>query len=187
MSRYARASEDSNADVSRLIAETFPNVDAFYAERLAIEQQIKTGGLHEGPRQAMMRESFEFARRSLGENRAGGFDRWSLLFFLVFVAAGAGATYVALNDRRNYGAPGAIALLITTAAGVLATCVAAATEPSRRSRRRLVPMLARALRPLKPTRAELEGILAECPLSGVRAKAILQAMEGSGGPGAPRV
>lgn len=151
------ASRERGLELPDLIARTNPQIEKQWADRLALEQRIKARQLTSEERSQLLMEPFVLLNRGV-EARTGEvhLDRWSGLGCLSIVAM------VALffaTEPEQVGLPWSLAhraALWGLGGAALLTLLAMSTGSRRFVRREILPRLARALRPLDPTRAEIE-------------------------------
>jgi hypothetical protein len=150
------------APLPELIRETFPQLEQVFAARLALEEQIRfdPAALSADDRQALIRSPFLLMSAKVDQR----FARTHIDMGLGLAIAGAvamtifGPGMVQLVAPANDSASLVLVFLALGLAGIVWQAVAA--RP-RFVRRVVLPALARALRPLKPTQHELESIVAE--------------------------
>ena len=164
---YERFEDISTTDLDVLIIRTFPAVRKQFAERLALEEQVrrKSGPLPPEIRQQFLLEPFILYNGVVETWFAGNvpLDAPSGLGCLgtivvsgvLFFLAGAVESEV-FRDRLF------LALLAVFAIGTVWTLVQFYLRPHHRVRRKILPFLALALKPLEPTRDELADCLAKC-------------------------
>lgn len=164
--RYVAIVENTTRGLDWLITETFPTIRVLYADRLKLEAMIRKdpSSLDHETRRALILEPFTLINPLVEEHFAGQtpLDGPSSLGCLGTIVLTAGAFAVAIAYRRT--PVGDRLLLVTLFVGIICTAIALYQfyrRPFRYLRRRLAPMLARALRPLNPSREELESCLAQ--------------------------
>ena len=155
---YLSFAGTSGGSIQALVAETFPGLADVYAERLAFEDKLRErlGSLSGDERTASILEPFEAIAPMVEGRTAVEFDRKSgwgcALTFIVpscFLVAAAAVRSAHLQSVLL------IASAVAFGLGTVVTAFFLATGPSRYIRERVLPMLVRSLRPLKPTEAEL--------------------------------
>jgi hypothetical protein len=164
--RYTAIVEDKNRGLDWLISETFPTIRDFYADRLKLEAVIRKdlSSLNSETRRALILEPFTLINPLVEEHFAGQtpLDWPSSLGCLGTIVLTSLAFAFAIAYRRT--PIGDKWLLVTLFVGLICTAIALYQfylRPFRYLRRRLVPMLGRALRPLNPSREELDQSLAQ--------------------------
>jgi hypothetical protein len=152
--------DDRHADVDVLLAETNPAAEKNWADRLAFEARMRSGGLTPEERQAAVLESFMLVE-ALAARRAQeqSIDPLSVLGILaslfIILPLLIGATVsMRLGPETE---PAAIigGIVVVGAANI----VVFAGAGRRYARKKLLPILTRALRPLKPSGEEIETAL----------------------------
>jgi hypothetical protein len=171
--RYREVAPEPGRQISDLIAKTYPGFRETYAERLRLEETIRSSP-HQLPaaeREALIREPF-VVMAPLAEARLSGdtqFDRESGLGCLLTLAVPAivllmaGFLLAHFFDREGskkiWPVVGIVALVLF-GAGLVYTIVQLALAPGRWIRRQLLPKIVSALAPLKPSEQELTDCLA---------------------------
>ena len=150
------------APLPELVRETFPQLEQVFAARLALEEQVRfnPASLSPDDRQALIRGPFLLMSARVDQR----FARTHIDIGIGLAIAGAIALTMFGPGLVQLLAPGADdgpLVLIFLAIGLAAIVWQAAAARPRFVRRAVLPVLARALRPLKPTRHELEAIVAE--------------------------
>lgn len=164
--RYAAlAKARSKSNARQLMQETFPDIAHAYAERFELERELRRspGSIDRELREELIREALQNAAPAVEARYAGGttLDSRSLLALLGTVVA----PIVLLVVAREAVAPDTYTSVVGPLAGVLcvagfaATLFLGLTSNRRWMRSHLLPMLARALRPLRPTEEELDRLL----------------------------
>lgn len=172
--RYAGA-ENTHVylnDIEALMQSTFPALRKEYAARLAFERQLKANpaGIDPETRARYMFEQFRVVNPQVHAafKQETRFDRKSVLGGLglagLFGLLLAAALSLPKGQGQDLTATAAILLLLAASFFVLAQL---ALVPRRRMRTRLLPRLARGLRPFHPLEAELEALLAKCKAAGM--------------------
>lgn len=178
-SRYAGAEKKRNNDLESLVGRTFPAWRAAYAGRLALEEQLRNAPTRLPPeqRKTLLMEPFALLNQVAEDCYTGQlkFDRQSSLgcFGTILLSAGLfiyGAR--ALQGVRQDNV--LVAALILAGLGALYTLVQLFLARRRIAERRIIPSLARALGPLKPTLHELEECLDRCQAVGMRIGKVIQ-------------
>ncbi len=147
-----------------LTANTFPNIRQHYSERLSLEEQIakKPTGVDAKTRASLVKEPFHLLA-PIVEKRfsATHIDRYvgiTLLLTIVGTIVVANVFNIFLPHAMEYQAN---AILLALGIGVVATGVQGYKSAGRYLKREVYPRIARSLRPLKPSQAELEVVFAE--------------------------
>ena len=169
--RYSSMQPRASADVHELTLATFPNLAMVYADRLAIEAQIKRspGLLSPEERSDLILEPFVILNPAVEECfRETRFDRQSgvgCLGSLVVFALVFGISMALKEPMQGYMLMAAMSFLCI---GVLYTFIQLGLGPRRRLRTRLLPAFAHSLDPLEPTMEELSACLAKCKAAGMK-------------------
>jgi hypothetical protein len=150
------------APLPELIRATFPQLEQVFAARLALEEQVRfnPAALSADDRQALIRGPFLLMSAKVDQR----FARTHMDIGIGLAIAGAialtlfGPGLVQLIAPSTDGGNLALSCL---AVGLAAIVWQAVASRPRFVRRAVLPVLARALRPLKPTQHELEAIVAE--------------------------
>jgi hypothetical protein len=150
-------SNDRHADVETLLFDTNPDARRDWAGRLALEGRVRSNTLTPEERPAAVLEPFLLTEGLLASRTsATQFDAASGMGCLASLVAffgimTVGMSLVRTNKEQMIGIAGMVA-------GVLAvfTLVLLATDGRRYARRVILPVLARALRPLRPTPEEID-------------------------------
>lgn len=154
---HPTTSGDRHADIDALLADTNPDARREWAGRLALEGRIRANTLTPEERPAAILEPFLLAEGLLiGRTSATRFDAASGLGCLgtivaFFLVMSVGRSLFGGNADQAIGA----ALAVSGVLGV-ATLVLLATDGRRFARRKVLPVLVRALRPLRPTPEEID-------------------------------
>jgi hypothetical protein len=189
---YQSFIRDRNVDLDRLVAETNPGLLGRLTDRLVLEERTKQSlsALTPGERTALLTEPFlelspQVEQRFGRETHIGTAPGLALLATISLAVAFLVAGPVAQDPGQSMPAAGVV-LGVLSALSLVGTIYLFATQGSRHMRRRIVPLLARALAPLQPTRAELDDILRTLKAEGHRiggklnAEWILEAMRPAG-------
>jgi hypothetical protein len=146
-----------------LIDETFPNIRKSRSERLILEDKVRSGELDDADRQAMLMEPFHIFSAATEANFTGqihiqGRGGWGCLgtFVIAFAVVIIGNAIWAYPEERERITTAAMGIMVL---GGLYSFVQLLLEPRRIFARRILPGLAKALRPLHPTKDELAGCL----------------------------
>ncbi len=151
---------DRRADLEWLLAETNPNAKADWAERLSHEARLRSGTTSPQERMDAMVESFGLANLLLemrtGEMRLDSLSGAGCMTTIV-AAFGAAAIAETLGQMNTENAIVA-ALVVGGILGVF-TLILIARDGGRYTKRKILPILARALRPIRPREEEIEQVL----------------------------
>jgi hypothetical protein len=165
--RYSMVAERSS-DTEALIAMTHPNIRTEFAERLQLEARLRTNPdcLTVEQREAMLLEPFkeldpEIEQLDKGTLHQKQASMWGMLAMCA-VMGGGGALVRFQEGKTGWIVGAAIAAFIAV---WVATLICA---EGRGMKRRIMPSLTRALRPLRPTKEELQMILTRCRNAGLR-------------------
>lgn len=147
-------------DVEGLVGETFPNFRRVYGHRLMLEEQLRSGQLPPADREVFFNEIFlRFAlatERLLGGGsiQIRGRGGWGCLgsFAIAVAVVIIGNMLWLLPEQREHVMAAAVGVFLLGAAYSLFEML---REPKRLLRRKVIPELAGALRPLKPTKDEI--------------------------------
>jgi hypothetical protein len=150
------------APLPQLMQETFPQFEQVFAERLALEEQVRfnPAALSASDRQALIRSPFLLMSAKVEQ-------RFAKLHFdagIGLAIAGAIALVIFGPGLVQLAAPSLDDVnLVLTFLGIGLGIIGWQAFASRLRfvRRAVLPPLARSLRPLKPTQHELESIVAE--------------------------
>jgi hypothetical protein len=150
------------APLPELTRQTFPQLEQVFAARLALEEQIRSdpAALSADDRQALIRSPFLLMSAKVDQR----FARTHIDMGLGLAIAGAVAMTIFGPGMVQLLAPGADSanlVLVFLALGLAGIVWQAIAARPRFVRRAVLPALARALRPLRPTQHELESIVAE--------------------------
>jgi hypothetical protein len=150
--------------IAELVARTQPNLAQKYAARLELEARLLVAPelLTPAERAALIREPFDVLAPNIQDAfRSRPWDAPAIAAVVFMFAAPflgmwlASILAPANTDAIGWSAAGGFFL------GVVATIVLAFTSPGRYLRRRALPRIARALRPLDPSPEELTVALAQ--------------------------
>jgi hypothetical protein len=162
-------SRDRHADLEQLLAETNPQARLVWADRLAFEQRARSGVLTPEERRAALVEPLLLTNSMLESRTATTqFDGASSVGCVGTIVAGIVVGIVAREVVRASSDSAAVAALAV--AGVLAvfTLILLATDGRRYTRRVLLPIVVRSLRPLQPSEEEIETTLGDLKSRGVK-------------------
>lgn len=171
--RYRSLMKSKPSSLAELERETFPDLRSAYAQRIELEESLARGpvDLPEALRRDLIREPFTNLA-PIVEERYGSsshFDLYGTLALLssILVPVLLGVISANSEDPDVRSALG-MAAMITFGIGLVVTFVLVFTEARRFVRRRILPRLARALRKLDPSRAEVEECLAQLRAVGLK-------------------
>ncbi len=159
--RYQSLAKRLPPDRQQLEQDTYPEARQFYAERIALEQELAAGraNLSTAQRKELIREPFTQMAPMVEERYAGSshFD-WRAgltLFISILLPSILGVISANSQDSSLKSSLGYTALVIFCL-GLLVTLVLLFTEARRFVRRKILPILAGSLHALQPSREELE-------------------------------
>ena len=144
-----------------LQADTFPNLESAWGDRMALETSIQKSpsALTPEVRGKLIREPFlllspkvERLSQTIHMDKQVGF---SVLAAIVGGILAANVVPLIFPDDMSYG------VLIIGGAGLAWVMWNLATSSRRKVRREVAPVLAKSLKPLEPTAAELNSVLSE--------------------------
>lgn len=158
--RYQALSNDPEADLETLIAETNPDIRRNWASRLLLEERIATRKLTSGERATLLREPFEMAGEVLDRrNVEGKLDLPSNLGCLgSFLLPVVCMVTLPLVWKASSDAIELVTIAVVGCCLVF-TFLAIVTDARRHARRAVVPRLVESLRPLDPSAEEIDQIL----------------------------
>jgi hypothetical protein len=169
-SDYRSFYETPGNSISNLIRDTFPAIRKARAKRLQLEMALREGTLKTDDRRKLMMEPFQLFEESTRRIFQQPWRWFSVIGLTVVTGCFAGTgwlvarNYSSLSEHeRMVYSPAGAAMMIFAAIFVVAWCAAvyvlmAARRPFHR---RILPSLALALKPLRPSREELAGCLEE--------------------------
>ena len=163
--RHATVEKVRPADLSYLVLKTLPTMPEMFAERFALEGQIRQGvqALDSETRQRCILEPFSLLNPELEKRRENSeVDRPAALGCvgtLVFIGL---AIYAITQMPPAWQEQAAIATAILAGAGFLYAFIQIGLSARRFHRRIILKKVARALGPLQPTREELQAALETC-------------------------
>lgn len=150
------------APVPELVKQTFPTMSEALQERLALEERVQHAPalLSQEERRALIRSPFvllspKVEKRFSSSTHVDKEVGMSLLAALLLLMFGPALAAAVAPDSSD------IAVLMSLAIGVVLVGWQMALSGRRFMRRQVVPVLARALRPLRPTEEELKTALSE--------------------------
>lgn len=164
--RYA-AIRNSNCAFETLRDYTFPNLEASYANQILLQHKLKhdPADLSAEERKAVIVQSVGAMSASVEERFARThIDAWVGLALLATIAALFGGGYLG-GLFPEYQAT---IFGVVFSAGILAVIVAAATSGRRYMKRKIIPHVVQALRPLHPSEAEITDVLASFKMQGLK-------------------
>jgi len=145
------------------VLKTYPNLRAVHAERLAMEAKLKSSPAFLSPEQRDLLLLEPFALLStVVEGRfknSGQFDAPSGIGCAGTIIVACGMFIWSLSYQGSIQEKMLIAAAVLGGLGLIYTLVQLHLAPSRYVRSRITPVLARALRPLGPTREEIDECL----------------------------
>lgn len=156
--QYASVSRAKGQDVVELAMATNPNVDEVYAERFQLEERLAAGRLSAEERIELLAEPFVLVN-PLVEERAKSIHI-DLVTGVVMLATVGAAFAVFAAANQGAGQTQTTISIIAVALGAVIILIAMFDDRRRYVRHRIVPILARALDPLKPSAEELVDIVA---------------------------
>ncbi|SFU73147.1 hypothetical protein SAMN05216350_104222 [Polaromonas sp. YR568] len=154
------------APLAELMRKTFPGFAAYWADRLSLEEKVKSSPmlLAAEERKSLLREAFLVLSPSVEKRFASthmdkevGFAVLATIGLLLAVPA---LTRVVAPDQAE------VAVLVAMAAGIVLVIWQIAVSGRRFMRRDVVPLLAKSLNPLRPKKEEVTAILAELKTHG---------------------
>ncbi|WP_175985134.1 hypothetical protein [Burkholderia sp. BCC0506] len=164
LSTYASVSPKP-APLPELTAQTFPNLESAWRDRLVLEERVRTAlpSLQPDERQALIRDPFVVLSTKVERYFASSRINWRdiLAIFVAFAVAIIGSVTVGMI------APGATTygIYFFIALGVLIVVRQIKATGRRYMVKQIVPPLASALAPLQPTREEIDSAFRELRLS----------------------
>jgi hypothetical protein len=159
-SAYASISKTPEP-LAALTTQTFPNLDIAYRDRLALEEKVRRAptSLSTAERQALIRSPFLLLSPKVEKRFASThIDKevgLSMAAAVALLIAGPALTRAVAPDASG------MAALVFIALGVLLVVWQIFRSRRRFMMRQVVPVLASAIRPLRPTESELKFVLAE--------------------------
>ncbi len=164
--RYVAPAKKRPADIEALIEATFPSLRAVHADRLALEEKLKTSPAFLSPdqRRMLLLEPFVLMNPSV-ETRfknSTQFDGPSGIGCLGTIIVGIGLFILSFSYRGSQQDKVLIIAAVVSGIGVAYTFLQLHLAPGRYVRTRLLPGLAGALRPLQPSRDEVDACLKTC-------------------------
>jgi hypothetical protein len=160
---HAATCHERPTNVDALIERTRCDPRTAQAERLALEQRVQTGRISAAERRALLPEAFAVVEPLVRERAASVHLDLPAGLTLLTTACGLLALLVMdYGDGEKWSPwpPGWLPLGFGAVAGVF-TFYMLFTDVRRFVRRRVEPLLLRALGPLRPTAADLEETLAQ--------------------------
>jgi hypothetical protein len=161
-----------DGDLEQLVEQTFPTIRGSYAERLVLEDQLRHGQTRLAPevRQSLLEEPFALLAGRVEWRFGAGVDvskldrrDWIALRVSMLVAFGLlGVSVMFQLWRPDDFILGALSVVGCAALLAVAAAVVGSTSERRFLRERVRRPLVRALKPLRPTLAEVSAILEKC-------------------------
>lgn len=147
------------AHASQFIHESFPRLREVYAERLGIEDEVRRSplSLSDEQRFHLIREPFQLqVAYVVARQRRSSLDIYSVLGLI----GGIGLVCLTpwISDMLHLYQEGPV-FAVMAVLGLALIVWSMKTEPRRFSKRKLFPRIVLALRPLKPSEAELTQVL----------------------------
>jgi hypothetical protein len=178
IARYVAPVKKRPNDIEALIAATFPDLRVVHAERLAMEGKLKTSPafLSAEQRQMLLLEPFVLMNPTV-ETRfknSTQFDTPSGIGCLGTIIVGLALFILSFSYHGSQQDNVLIIAAVVSGIGVAYTLLQFHLAPGRYVRTRMMPGLARALRPLHPTREEIEACLKTCKDRGLKIGKILK-------------
>lgn len=171
--QYQSLAKSRDLSLAELERQTFPGLRQAYAERIKLEEALPKGALDLPAelRRDLIREPFTNLA-PLVEERYSGSSHFDLhgtlaLFGAILVPIGLGMIAASSGDQDLKSALGTAAL-ITFCLGLLVTFALVFTEARRFVKRKVLPRIARTLRSLNPSRAELEECIVQLRTIGLK-------------------
>lgn len=144
-----------------MVRQTFPNLHEAWADRLALEQQVRDNPhtLSAQDRHALIRNPFLLLSPKVEKQFASTHMDKEVGFALL----GAVALLVTVPAIAHVIAPdeGGLGVLVALGLGIALVVWQMAMTGGRFMRRQVVPVLAQCLQPLQPTPGELQAVMAE--------------------------
>ena len=169
---YTAFAKYPGTDVEALIRQTFPRIREARAPRLALEDQVRTGTLAPADRETLLMEPFHLFSDLTEANFAGsihiqGKGGWGCLgtFVVAFAVLLICNAIWVLPEQRDSIMGIFFGILVI---GGLYSFVQLLLEPGRIFSRKIIPGLAKALAPLKPTKEELASCIERFKRSGFK-------------------
>jgi hypothetical protein len=178
-SNYSYVAEAYQPDLDLLVETTNLPLRFAYADRLKLEDQLKKGAARLSPegRSALLMEPLT-ALASTVEKRFTDFGRLDTPSALACGGTVAVAGGLFFYSSRYLGGSaqdrGLVIAGIAFALGIAYSLLQWQLAPARFVKTQVAPMAARALKPLGPSRKELEDCLAECRQMGLRIGKVLK-------------
>jgi hypothetical protein len=170
--KFGKFEESPSTDIETLIQSTYPGFHGDYEERLEIEDRLKRGEtVVLTNREKWLIEPFEMLSMDVEERFANArFDKESgigcaataMVFSFLCCGSSAVGEKDLLRDIMHLGMA-AVAIV-----GLVYTVILIFSAPNRYIQREIVPRLARALRPVIPTKPEISECVARMKSKGHR-------------------
>ncbi len=159
LGEYPQVSHDRHADVETLLEDTNPGARHRWAAHIAWDDALRAGTVTPANRAQTMTDTFVLANYLVEARTAHwNFDKLSSAACVLTLTCLLGGLWLgdSMGDRREDFKSTVVALTVGLA---LLTIVLFLRDGHRYTRRAVLPVLARALRPLKPTEEELSRLL----------------------------
>lgn len=163
---------EAEKDVEQLLALTHPQLRQNLANRLATEARLRSSPASLTPemREALLLESFQLVnpevemryKQETQLDKPAGLGCFGTIILSPLLFYGASLLPMPTQEQALLGAA------IFCGLGIVYTFVQIGLAPRRWLRARIVPLLARALEPLRPTREELQFCLERCEIAGLK-------------------
>lgn len=170
--RYVSTAKDADCGIEVLIRDTFPNLRETCAERLEIENRIKRAraALSSAERDHFLMEPFSLLNPLVEQRFANSteMDRKSGLGCLGTVIIGGGLFLASLAFQGTTQDKILIAAAVLFGIGTIYTFIQLHLGPTRFFRARILPQLVKSLKPLQPTREEIDECITRCKTLGLK-------------------
>jgi hypothetical protein len=145
---------------------TFPKLKEYWAARLAVERELKSvfGKLSPEDRSTLIREPFILLAPKVEQRLSSSLVLDKVVGISALIAFGALFVIAPLVTRLAPGSDGIVGFAFIAA--IVAVLVQMLLAPGRVMRKEVLPVLAAALRPLKPAPAEIAAVLQEMKKAG---------------------
>ncbi len=160
LSTYASVAK-APAELPELLAQTYPNLESAWRDRLALEERVRNAltSLQPDERQELIRDPFIALSTKVERYFASSRVHWRdiLMILIAFVVMAIGSVTVGMiaPAAMDYG------IVFFMAVGFAMVIMQIRATGRRYMVREIVPALASALAPLKPTREEIDAALSE--------------------------
>jgi len=173
--RYLTVEKDPRAPLEMLIRDTFPKLREVYAERLEVESRIKRSrsALSGDDFKRYLMEPFSLLNPKLEARfgRSTEMDKPAGIGCLGTIVLAGGLFFVGALKYHEQGPVQdkiLLAALIVGVIGTVYTFVQMHLGPGRFFRAKIMPRLVKALKPLQPTRDDVEGCIERCKSLGLK-------------------